>query len=81
MKVRCTYNRNLNGLLTTNKIYNVVEITEFWYIIESDVGILTSFLKDGFIDKVSKGEKPQRNAELRREQALRLLKKEKENDL
>ena len=28
----------------------------------------------------SKGEKPQRNAELRREQALRLLKQEKENE-
>ncbi len=49
MKVRCIYNRNLNGLLTTNKIYDVVEFTKSSYIIVNDVGILTTFLKDGFI--------------------------------
>ncbi len=49
MKVRCIYNRNLNGLLTTNKIYDVVEFTKFSYIIVNDIGILTTFLKDGFI--------------------------------
>lgn len=49
MKVRCIYNRNLNGLLTTNKIYDVVQFTKFSYIIVNDVGILTTFLKDGFI--------------------------------
>ena len=49
MKVRCIKNRNLDGLLTTNKIYDVVEITRFSYIIVNDVGILTTLLKDGFI--------------------------------
>jgi len=49
MKVRCIDNRNLNGLLTTNKIYDVVEFTKFSYIIVNDVGILTTLLKDGFI--------------------------------
>ena len=49
MKVRCIDNRNLNGLLTTNKIYDVVEFTKFSYIIVNDIGILTTLLKDGFI--------------------------------
>jgi len=49
MKVRCIDNRNLNGLLTTNKIYDVVQFTKFSYIIVNDVGILTTLLKDGFI--------------------------------
>lgn len=49
MKVRCIKNRNLDGLLTTNKIYDVVEFTKSSYIIVNDVGILTTFLKDGFI--------------------------------
>jgi hypothetical protein len=49
MKVRCIRNRNLDGLLTTNKIYDVVQFTKFSYIIVNDVGILTTFLKDGFI--------------------------------
>ena len=49
MKVRCIDNRNLNGLLTTNKIYDVVEFTKFSYIIVNDIGILTTFFKDGFI--------------------------------
>ena len=49
MKVRCIDNRNLNGLLTTNKIYDVVEFTRFSYIIVNDIGILTTFLKGGFI--------------------------------
>ena len=49
MKVRCIRNRNLNGLLTTNKIYDVVEFTKFSYIIVNDIGILTTFLKGGFI--------------------------------
>ncbi len=49
MKVRCIDNRNLNGLLTTNKIYDVVEFTKSSYIIVNDIGILTTLLKDGFI--------------------------------
>ena len=49
MKVRCIDNRNLNGLLTTNKIYDVVEFTKFSYIIVNDIGILTTFFKHGFI--------------------------------
>lgn len=49
MKVRCIKNRNLDGLLTTNKIYDVVETTKFSYIIVNDIGILTTFLKDGFM--------------------------------
>lgn len=49
MKVRCIDNRNINGLLTTNKIYDVVEFTKFSYIIVNDIGILTTLLKDGFI--------------------------------
>ena len=49
MRVRCIYNRNLNGLLTTNKIYDVVEFTKSSYIIVNDIGILTTLLKYGFI--------------------------------
>lgn len=49
MKVRCIDNRNLNGLLTINKIYDVVEFTKFSYIIVNDIGILTTILKGGFI--------------------------------
>ncbi len=49
MKVRCIDNRNRKGLLTTNKIYDVVEFTKFSYIIVNDIGIMTTFLKDGFI--------------------------------
>ncbi len=49
MKVRCVDNRNRNGLLTTNKIYDVVEFTKSSYIIVNDIGILTTFFKDGFI--------------------------------
>ena len=49
MKVRCIDNRNLNGLLTTNKIYDVVEFTKSSYIIVNDIGILTTILKGGFI--------------------------------
>ena len=49
MKVRCIRNRNLDGLLTTNKIYDVVQSTKFSYIIVNDMGIFTTFLKDGFI--------------------------------
>ncbi len=49
MKVRCIDNINRKGLLTTNKIYDVVGFTKFSYIIVNDIGILTTFLKDGFI--------------------------------
>lgn len=49
MKVRCIDNRNLNGLLTTNKIYDMVAFNKSSYIIVNDIGILTTFFKDGFI--------------------------------
>lgn len=48
MRVRCLSNKGFVDNLTIDKYYNIINETQYGYIIEDDLGIIWEYAKDRF---------------------------------